>query len=97
MNSFYFSHKVRGREKTTHLVAPRKGPRCHSERSEESRSGWLFRVRCSVVSCPPNQSALRSFQSRLADSIKATFFNLPQLLICFSRAMAARISPNTSK
>ncbi len=42
------------------------------------------------------QAALKSFQSRFTDSIRATFFFRPQLLIYFSRVMAAKISPDTS-
>ena len=46
---------------------------------------------------PPIHPSLKSFQSRFCDSIRAIFFLRSQPLICFSRAIAARTSPTTSK
>ena len=50
------------------------GSQCHSEPSEESRSGFYPEPCACNASEPPYQASLRSFQSRFADSIKANFF-----------------------
>jgi hypothetical protein len=49
------------------------------------------------TSCLPYHPVLRSRRSGLSDSIKAIFLCRSQPLICFSRPMAARMSPNSSK
>ena len=58
---------------------------CHSERSEESGGGEV------------NHPSLRSRHSGFIDSIRAILFDLRHALICFSRAMAARMSSVASK
>jgi hypothetical protein len=45
----------------------------------------------------PRHSSLKSRQSGLTDSIKATFFARTQPFICFSRAIAAFTSDVSSK
>ena len=70
---------------------------CHSERSEESRSGFSVELRPRNLVQVSGQPSLRSFQSRFSDSINAIFFIRPHDLICFSRAMATTTSPEASK
>ncbi len=45
----------------------------------------------------PCHPALKSLHAGLAETIRATFFARTHPLICFSRWIAARISPKTSK
>src|ERR1700690_4107481 len=81
---------------------------CHSERSEESLRGFAYSkdrdreirrfaqndTRLGVGDC---SSAARSRQRGLKDSINAIFLARNHPLICFSRAMAIRMSPKASK
>src|SRR5258708_3685140 len=81
---------------------------CHSERSEESLGGLAYGhdrtreilrfaqndTRLGVGDC---SSAAKSCQCGLKDSINAIFLARNHPLICFSRAMAIRMSPKASK
>src|SRR5579872_3309545 len=74
--------------------------RCHSEPAafwpcEES----AVRLSGVLLALPfgfGNQSAARSFQRGLLRCISHSFLSRRQALICFSRAMARRMSPNIS-
>jgi hypothetical protein len=81
---------------------------CHSERSEESLRGFAcakdrdreilrFAQNDTRLGAGDCSSAAWSRQCGLKDSIKAIFLARNHPLICFSRAMAIRMSPKASK